>query len=357
MKLQHKLGTAILAVSALGMLVAGCGTNSTTSPGSNSNQGGGSSSSEPTIKIMVGGMSKIIYLPAELTARLGYFKQEGLNVQLLDETAGVSAEDELVAGQVDGVVGFYDHVIDLQSKGKNLLDVVQLNATPGERLVVANKEKDQIKTLADLKGKKIGITDLGSSTNFLASYLVVRGGNPASSYTPVPVGAGQTLIAAMQQGRIDAAVTTEPTVSLLKQKNIAYAMVDMATVDGMNKMLGGTYPASCFYMKSDYVKAHPDIAQKLANAFVKTMQYIHTHTAEQVADQLPSEYYAGDKQMYLLALTNSMSMFTPDGKMPANGPQTVLSVLTTFNPQLKNANINLDATYTTQFVDKAVQGQ
>ncbi len=87
-------------------------------------------------------MSKIIYLPAELTARLGYFQQEGLNVQLLDVTTGVSAEDEWVSGQVDGVVGFYDHVIDLQAKGKNLVDVVQLNATPGERLMVVNSEKN-----------------------------------------------------------------------------------------------------------------------------------------------------------------------------------------------------------------------
>ncbi|CAM3990803.1 ABC transporter substrate-binding protein [Alicyclobacillus pomorum] len=356
MKLRFKLSTGIAAISAFALLVTGCGTNSSPTSDAKTSNSGGSSSSAPTIKIMVGGMSKIIYLPAELTARLGYFKQEGLNVQLLDETAGVSAEDELVSGQVDGVVGFYDHIIDLQAKGKNLVDVVQLNATPGERLMVVNSEKNQIKTLADLKGKKIGVTDLGSSTNFLASYLVVKGGNSASSYTPVPVGAGQTLIAAMQQGRIDAAVTTEPTVSLLEQKNLAFPLVDMASVDAMNKVLGGTYPASCFYMKADYVQAHPDVVQKLADAFVKTMQYIHTHTPEQIADQLPSEYYAGNKQMYLMALTKSMPMFTPDGKMPTNGPETVLNVLTAFNPQLKHANINLSATYTTQFVDKALQG-
>lgn len=357
MKVKGKLGLSMMAITTLVGLVAGCGSNTSTGTSTNNGSKTSSNAPAPTVKIMVGGMSKIIYLPAELTARLGYFKDEGLNVQLLDETAGVSAEDELVSGQVEGVVGFYDHVIDLQVKGKSLEDIVQLNATPGERLVVSNKEKDTIKTLADLKGKKIGITDLGSSTNFLASYLVVRGGNPTSSYTPVPVGAGQTLIAAMKQGRIDAAVTTEPTVSLLKEQNLAFPMVDMATVDGMNKTLGGTYPASCFYMQTNYVKDHPDVVQKLSNAFVKTMQFIHTHTPEQIADELPTEYYAGNKQMYLLALTNSMPMFTPDGKMPENGPQTVLSVLETFNPQLKNANVDLNATYSTQFVDKSNQGK
>jgi NitT/TauT family transport system substrate-binding protein len=159
----------------------------------------------------------------------------------------------------------------------------------------------------------------------------------------------------MQQGRIDAAVTTEPTVSLLEKRHLAYSMVDMSSVTGMTKELGGTYPASSFYMNTDYVKAHPDTAQRLAAAFVKTMQWIHTHTAEQIADKMPSAYYAGDKKMYLLALSQSMQMFTPDGRMPTNGPKTVLSVLETFNPQLKSAHINLGATYTTKFVDKALK--
>jgi NitT/TauT family transport system substrate-binding protein len=343
MKLNRKIGIGLATLAAL--------TTLSISQSASSVQ----ASTEPTVKIMVGGMSKIIYMPAELTARLGYFQQEGLNVQLFDETAGVSAENELISGQVDGVVGFYDHVIDLQTKGKSEIGVVQFGATPGERLVVANSMKGKIKTLADLKGKRIGITDLGSSTNFLASYLVVRGGHKASEYTPVPVGAGQTLIAAMQRGEIDAAVTTEPTVSLLKQKNLAYVMVDMASASGASKSLGGTYPASSFYMSSTYVKNHPDIVQKLANAFVKTMQYMHTHTPEQIANQLPHDYYAGDKKMYLLALTNSMPMFTVDGLMPSNGPKTVLSVLTTFNPALKNAHVNLAITYTTQFVKTALK--
>jgi NitT/TauT family transport system substrate-binding protein len=348
MKFRHKLKAGIAVMSTLAVLATGAGVK-----GQQSQQA--LASTNPTVKIMVGGMTKIIYLPAELTARLGYFKQEGVNVQLLDETAGVSAEDELVAGQVDGAIGFYDHVIDLQAKGKSLVDVVQFLSNPGERLVVANREKGKIKTLADLAGKRIGVTDLGSSTNYLASYLVVKGGHSASSYTPVPVGAGQTLIAAMQHNQIDAAVTTEPTVSLLKQKHLAYVMVDMASAAGATKSLGGTYPAACLYMRTDWVKAHPDIVQKLVNAFVKTLKYIHTHTPEQIAAQLPPDYYAGNKQMYLLALRNSMGMFTPNGLMPSNGPKTVLSVLETFNPELKSAHINLAATYTTKFVQNALK--
>ncbi|MGZ4164342.1 MAG: ABC transporter substrate-binding protein, partial [Tumebacillaceae bacterium] len=324
MKTNKKVVLSIATFGLLSALLAGCGNSSTTT---STPSNGGSAAAPTHVKIMVGGMEKIIYLPAKLTENLGYFKEQGLDVELMTEAAGQTAEEALIAGQVQGAVGFYDHTIDLQSKNKYLESVIQFGATPGETLVVSNKLKDQVKNLSDLKGKKIGVTGLGSSTNFLANYLVTKGGNTSKDYVPVPVGSGNTLIASMQQGRIDLAVTTEPTVSMLAAKGVASTFVDLSSADGTKQGLGGEYPASCLYMQNDYVKAHPDVTQKIVNAFAKTMAYIHTHSAEEIADKLPKEYYAGDKDMYLKALKNSLPMFTADGKMPADGPAKVFDVL------------------------------
>src|SRR5438094_419687 len=96
---------AIGVGAAVAVTVAACG-NST--PGSTTN-----SSGQPVITIMVGGLDKQIYLPAQLTAQLGYFQQQGLEVHLVDEPAGVNAEDDMIAGKIDAVVGFYDHNVDL----------------------------------------------------------------------------------------------------------------------------------------------------------------------------------------------------------------------------------------------------
>src|SRR5258706_1980078 len=70
-----------------------------------------------TVKIMVGGLNKQIYLPAMLTQQLGYYAEQGLDVQLSDEPAGVDAENAMLAGHVYGVVGFYVHDIYLLSMG------------------------------------------------------------------------------------------------------------------------------------------------------------------------------------------------------------------------------------------------
>jgi len=306
----------------------------------------------PRVTIVVGGLEKIIYLPAMLTQRLGYFKEAGVDVSLLDEGAGVSAEDELIAGRLDGVVGFYDHTIDLQSKGKILEAVIILDRVPGEALVVSNRSG--IKTLADLKGKRIGVTGLGSSTNFLAAFLVTKGGADRTQYTPLAVGAGNTLIAAMQQNRIDAAVTTEPTVSRLMKIGLAHVLVDMRTSAGTRGALGGTYPAACLYMRTDWVNRHKDAVQRTVAAFAKTLQYLQSHTPAQVADNMPEDYYVGDKPLYLAALGASMNMFNPTGTMPPDGPPTVLKVLATWNKELDPAKIDLKKTYTDELVNSAM---
>src|ERR1700688_704494 len=156
------------------------------------------------IRIMVGGVEKQIYLPAKLAEQLGYFKDEGLDVELLTEPAGVNAEDELLAGAVQGCVGFYAHTIDLQSKGKFVESVVQLSQAPGEVELIATKQLGAIKTPADFKGKTLGVTGLGSSTHFLTQFLAVSHGVTISEISVIPVTAGDKFIAAMRNGMIDA---------------------------------------------------------------------------------------------------------------------------------------------------------
>src|SRR5215467_6480687 len=127
------------------------------------------------ITIMVGGYEKQIYLPAKLAEALGYFKDEGLDVELLNEAAGVDAENQLLAGAVQGVVGFYDHAVDLQAKGKFVESIVQFSQAPGEVELVSAKHPE-IKSPADFKGKTLGVTGLGSSTNFLTLYMASKAG-------------------------------------------------------------------------------------------------------------------------------------------------------------------------------------
>ena len=304
------------------------------------------------VTIMVGGYEKQIYLPAKLAEGLGYFKAEGLDVELLNEPSGVDAEDEMLAGAVQGVVGFYDHCVDLQTKGKFAESVVQFSQAPGEVELVSTKHPE-IKSMADLRGKTMGVTGLGSSTNFLTQYLMVKSGVPLGEFTSLPVGAGTTFIAAMQQDKIQAGMTTEPTISRLLKTGEAKVLVDMRSIEKTKAALGGTYPAASLYMPTDWVEKNKPTVQKLANAFVKTLKFINTHTAAEIAEKMPKDFYVGDKEGYVKALADGKSMFTPDGVMPAGGPETVLAVLSGFNKNVKGKTVDLSKTYTTEFVKNA----
>jgi len=306
------------------------------------------------VSLMVGGIEKQIYLPAVLAQQLGYFRDEGIDVELLSEPAGVEAADEMLAGAVQGVVGFYDHTIQLQSLGKYTESVVQFGLAPGEVEVVSTAHPE-ITSIADFKGKSIGITGLGSSTDFLTEYLLVKNGLKMSDITPVPVGAGDSLIAALQHDQIQAAMTTEPTVSRLLSAGQARVLVDTRTRSGSAETFGGDYPASCLYMETAWVDTHRDVVQKLVNAFVRTLRFIATHDASTIAALMPADFFAGDKALYVKALAEGMPMFSPDGRMPSSGPSTVLKVLSQLHGNIRDKAIDLSKTFTGEFVEAANQ--
>ena len=307
---------------------------------------------EDSVKIMVGGLEKQIYLPFKLTEQLGFFKEAGANVELLSEPSGVGAEDEMLAGNVQGVGGFYDHCIDLQAKGKAVESVVQINQVPGEVEIVSTKHPE-LKGFADMKGKNLGVTGLGSSTNFLTQYLATKAGVPVGTFTSVAVGAGDTFIKAMQDDNIQAGMTTEPTISRLIKSGVGTVMVDMRTMDGTKAALGGIYPATSLYMQTAWVDAHKEQVQKIANALVKTLKWIQAHSSAEIADKMPKDYLVGDRDGYIKALDGGRGMYSADGVMPASGPETVLAVLGGFSKNVKGKTIDLMKTFTTEFVKNA----
>jgi sulfonate transport system substrate-binding protein len=307
---------------------------------------------DASITIMVGGINKIIYLPAKLTEALGYFKEEGLTVELQSQPAGVDAENQLIAGAVQGVVGFYDHTIDLQSKGKEIEAIAVFCKVPGEVEMVSAKAPN-VKSMADVKGKTLGVTGLGSSTDFLTRYLADRQGVASKDYSLLPVGAGNSFIAAMKQDRIQAGMTTEPTVSQMLKTGDAKVLVDMRNEEGTKAALGGVYPAASLYVQNTWAESHKAEATKLAHAFARTMQYIHTHSAEEIAEKMPRDYYGNDKGLYLEAIKASIAMFTTDAKMPEGGPETVLKVLSTYKPEVRSKKIDLSKTFSNAYLTGA----
>jgi NitT/TauT family transport system substrate-binding protein len=347
---KSKYRKSVVGVLMAGAALAGCANNASGTSGSATQP----SANAPNVTIMVGGLSKQIYLPFMLAKQLGYYDKIGVNVSLVDEPAGGDATQNMLAGQVQGVGGFYDHNIALQAQDKFSESVVSMLQIPGEVELCRSDLKGVVNSPADFKGKSLGITDTGSSTDFLTQYLTTKNGVDPTQTTRRGVGAGQTFIAAMKQKAIDCGMTTEPTVSQALSDGTAFILLDMRTAEGSKAALGGTYPATSLYMQTDWVNSNKDTVQKLVNAYVSTLKWIQGHSAQEIADKMPADYYKGvGKDSYAAALNSEKGIFNPTGIMPTDGPTTCLAVLGAFNDKVKGKSIDLTKTYTDEFVKAA----
>ena len=346
---KSMLRTAVV-VAAASLAVGAC--SSAASQSKNQQHVGASGGTK--VRIMVGGLNKQIYLPYMLAQRLGYYSQAGLDISLSDEPAGVDATTAMLAGQVDGVGGFYDHTIALQALGKQAESVVSMLRVPGEVELCRTDLKGKITSAADWKGRNLGVTDIGSSTDFLTQFLAEKNGVDPATIHRIGVQAGTTFIGALQHKNIDCGMTTEPTVSKALSTGLAYILYDTRTVAGSTQAFGGAYPATSLYMATSYVNSHKAVVQKLADVYVQTLKWISTHSAEQIADTMPADYYAGlGEAAYAKALAGEKDMYNPTGVMPSDGPPTCLTVLSSFNPKVRGKQIDLATTYTNEFAQAA----
>jgi NitT/TauT family transport system substrate-binding protein len=303
------------------------------------------------ITMMIGGINKVIYATATLAKNLGYYEKAGVDIYPLDSPAGVEEADALVAGQIDAAMGYYNHTIDLAGKGKATECVVQIGLTPGHAILVPTNSS--IKSLADIKGKVMGITGTGSSTDFEMRYLGIRNGVQPEQFTRLPVGAGATFIAAFQHGQIDGGITSQPTIGRLLNSGQARVLVDLQDNAQSKKAFGGTFPSTCIYMRTDYVNKHKEAVQKLVNAVVWTLKWVHSHSAAEIAAKMPADYAGTDMSLYTSAWQQSLGFYSPDGIMPTDGPTTQYKILAAFEPDLPGKHVNLKATYTNDFALKA----
>ena len=133
----------------------------------------------------------------------------------------------------------------------------------------------------------------------------------------------------------------------------AKVAIDLRTPEGTRAALGGDYPAACLYMDRAFMETNKPLAQKIANVFVKTLKWMNSHSPEEIAAQMPKDYYAGELDLYVQGLREGKPQYSPDGMMPKGAPESVLKVLGSFSPNVQGKTIDLNKTYTTEFVEKA----
>ena len=308
------------------------------------------------ITIAIGGAGCLCYLPTVLAEQLGEYNKAGVDIEFVNFRGGSQALTAVIGGSADVVSGYYDHCVNLAAKNQNLQAFVVYDRYPGLVLGVSPKHLNEINSVKDLAGKKVGVSAPGSSTDFFLKFLLAKNGVSPDSVAVIGIGLDVTAVAAMEQGTVDAAVMLDPTPTLLGAKFSALKILsDTRTQADTLSVFGGEYPGGALYTRSDWIARHEKETQALTNAILATLKWIHSHTPEEIMAKMPEDLVGPDKALYLAALKNTIPMYSTTGRMDPKGAEAVLSVFSQSSPDVANAKIDLSKTYTNKFVEQGAQ--
>jgi NitT/TauT family transport system substrate-binding protein len=308
---------------------------------------------KPRLTLAVGGKNLLYYLPLTIAEQRGYFKTEGLEVTIVDFAGGSRALQALVGGSADVVSGAFEHTVNMQPKGQRLRAFVLQGRAPQIVLGINPKTMPGYKTVADLKGKKVGVTAPGSSTNVMLNFALAKVGLKPSDVSVIGVGTAQGAVAAMRAGQIDAMSNLDPVITMLQRSGDLKVVTDTRIVAEADRLFGGPMPAGCLYAQQSFIDKNPLTVQALANAMVRASKWIQAAGPGDIINAVPENYLLGDRAVYIDAFLATKGALSPDGMFPDKGADTARRALASIDTEIAKAQIDLAAVFTNDFVKKA----
>ena len=312
MKRKTRILAALVTLLTLG-LAAGCGGNSSGSTSSGSSPGGSTK-----IKIgLVQAQDFIHAMPARVATQQGFFKDQGLDVTVVDFSAGSDLTKAMAGGSID--VGAATG-LDAVSAAAHNIPLQAFYGVYGQSpmaLIVPNNSK--ITGFADLKGAKVGISKAGSLTDYVTRAALQAVGLPVSAVTEVPLGDPGSTMAAMERGDIDAFVL--PTFFGFIESAKGKGKVAQKAAD----VLGADDQFAILMAKKDYIDSNKANLTKLAAAYKQAMQWMAQHKDATVA--LAVEKLGMPKPIASQTYDAYMDNFTPDGAINAAGMEKYAKAL------------------------------
>jgi NitT/TauT family transport system substrate-binding protein len=305
------------------------------------------------ISIAVDAKTSFYNLPLTIAEQLGYFQAEGLEVRILDLDDRPHALQAALSGGAEVVSGAYEDTLQQQIKGQRFQAFVLQGRAPAVAFGISLKAMPNYKAVVDLKGRRIGISGLGSSSHRVVLLILSRAGLKADDVSLIAVGSLADALAAFRSGQIDALCNVDPVLTMLEQKGEIRIIADTRTLKGTVSVFGGAMPAACLYAPINFVQKNPNTMQALTHAMVHSLKWLQTAGPRDIIKTVPEAYLLGDRALYLAAFNKIRETIATDGLIPEDGARTAVRVLANFDPAIKIDKIELAKTYTNEFARKA----
>ena len=308
----------------------------------------------PEVTLAVGGRTAVYFLPLTIADQLGYFKEEGLQVELQDHAAGSLARQSMLKGTAQVTAGSYEHVLHLRGRGIDSRAFVFLGRAPQLVFGVSSRSFEQFRVVAQLQGRRIGITAPDSATHWFAKRLLARGALGASDVEFVSVGNSSAAALAVREGRIDAISNIDPVISLLEFRSEIRVLWDTRSLRGTHELYGGPMGAGCLYAPQEFLVRYPRTVQALTNGIVRALKWLQTAGPSDIVRAVPEAYMHGDRAVYLSAMDKAREAMSPDGLISSESVETTHRVVAQDNPPGTMVRPpSPAATFTNEFASRA----
>ncbi len=295
----------------------------------------------------------LAHLPWSVALGQKYFEEQGLEPKGYNFDTGGKSIAALVGGSADFAANALEHAVKAKVQGKDLVYVFSSTRLPGFGLVVGSAHRNEIKSVADLKGKPVGVSGIGVASHVLLDYMLKRNGVDPKDVRVIAVGLS-TLPPALEGGKIVAGMAGEPFFSRLVAKGTAFSMGNMSTLKDTQAILGGDYAFSGAITRPDVIQKRPHVVQKVVTALVKASHFIQTRTPEEIVAAIPQDL-VGDRAQYVETLRASREIFAPSGLVTPSGIETVVKVLDSFGVFKPGQKVDVASTYDMTFVRQALK--
>jgi len=226
-------------------------------------------------------------LPTLVAIAKGYFGEE--NIELAEFVIGSSGtlRQGMIAKQYDFGLYAFVHVPIARLAGSPFKVVIELHDQEIFGLVVRSQLKDQVKTVKDLKGRKVGYTTPGSGSWALGNVFLKKAGlDPDKDVELVSLGGDNAVFyTALQSGRVDAIVSFQPIAEKVVNDNVGFALLDIYQA-GQHKEWVGADKAAALHLvtREDVIAAKPDLVKRMVNVQKKALDFIRANSTAAIAD-------------------------------------------------------------------------
>jgi len=228
--------------------------------------------------------------PFEVTRVAGYFRDEGLDVQLVYMRGSTAATQALVGGALDYAATSFDDVLQAFNRGANIRRFCSTGRLPLQALAVAPKRVAEIMSFKDLEGRTVGIVSRGNMSEAQTLHLMKKAGADGKKIEFAVL--GPNIYDPVRLGQVDAAWVSEPALSLLV-KDGGRALVNFMKIEDAEKYLGGSYEFMGISARAADIAPRREEMRAIVRALEKGLARLQTVDPADITAALPKQLVAG----------------------------------------------------------------